>query len=84
MKPISFLLSYFLCVCLQNFGAIKELNWPILQKKLLSPHLTSPAVVLCCGGVLFHCGAEDQYVEGSSWLGQSTYLCTRLGATFMT
>ena len=82
-NPSSFLLSYFLCICLENFSPIKELNWPMLQKKFLRPHLTSPAAVLCCGGVLFHHGTEDQYVEGSSWLGKSTHLHTRLGPTLM-
>ena len=35
------------------------------------------AVVLWSGGMLRHTGAEDQHVEGDSWLGESLdiHLC---------
>ena len=35
------------------------------------------AVILWSGGLLLHSGAEDQHVEGGSWLGESLdiHLC---------
>ena len=37
----------------------------------MTPQLRS-AAVLRSSGVLLHRGAEDQHVEGGSWLGEST------------
>ena len=48
-NPSSFLLLYFLCICLENFSPIKELNWPILQKKVFETSSDQP----CCCSLLW-------------------------------
>ena len=48
----------------------------LFRESFVTPQLRS-AAVLRSSGLLLHRGAEDQHVEGGSWLGQSTdiHLC---------
>ena len=46
-------------------------------KTSFANHQLRSAVILRSGGVLLHIGAEDEHVEGGSWLGESLdiHLC---------
>ena len=54
-NPSSFLLLYFLCICLENFSPIKELNWLMLQKSfwdLFWPALLLFSAVVVCYSIV--------------------------------